>query len=56
MIGLRKYTLALLASLSGGLLCYTGHITGAEWAATQSGILALYKAADVLNRRNNAPA
>lgn len=56
MIGLRKFILCILASVSAGLLCYTGHITGGHWVTAQSIILGLYKATDVLNRRNSAPA
>lgn len=50
--GYRKYSLALFASISAGVLCWFGKLAGGHWVAAQSIILGLYKAADVMNRRN----
>jgi hypothetical protein len=51
--GLRKFILAAFASVSAGLLCWYGHLDGHEWMLSQTVILGLYKAADVLNRRSD---
>lgn len=51
MSGSRKYSLALLASASAGLLCWYGHISGAEWVTAQSIVLGLYKAANIVDKK-----
>lgn len=50
-IGQRKFILAFFGSVSAGILCWQGHISGSEWVTAQSLILALYKAANVVDKR-----
>lgn len=51
MNGWRKYSLALLASCSAGVLCWYSHVSGSEWVAAQSLILGLYKAANIVDKK-----
>ena len=49
--GLRKFLLAAFASLSAGVLCWYGHLSGGEWVTSQSIILGLYKAANIVDKK-----
>lgn len=51
MNGWRKYSLALLGSLSASTLCWFHCMSGAEWVTAQSIILGLYKAANVIDKK-----
>lgn len=51
MNGLRKFVLAAFASVSAGVLCWYGHVSGGEWVTAQSIILGLYKAANIVDKR-----
>lgn len=51
MNGLRKFVLAAFGSLSAGVLCWYGHVSGGEWVTAQSIILGLYKAANIIDKR-----
>lgn len=52
LIGLRKYSLAVFASVCAGVFCWCGQISGGEWVTAQSLILGLYKAANVASSMN----
>ena len=49
--GLRKFVLAAFASVSAGVLCWSGHVSGGEWVTAQSIILGLYKAANIVDKK-----
>lgn len=51
MNGWRKYSLAMLASISGSILCWYTHVSGGEWVTAQSLILGLYKAANIVDKK-----
>lgn len=51
MKGMRKYSLALIASIFGFILCLKHCMSGGDFVACQSLILGLYKAANVIDKK-----
>lgn len=51
MNGKRKFLLALLASISAGVLCWFGRVTSHDWVEAQVIILSLYKIANVIDKK-----
>lgn len=52
MIGGRKFTLALLAQMSGTIALFTGHMEGGLYVALTIAVLGAYGAANVVAARN----
>jgi hypothetical protein len=51
LAGNRKFILAAFASVSAGVLCYLGKITGGDWVAVQGLVLGLFGAANVIDKK-----
>lgn len=51
MNGKRKFILALLASVSAGVLCWYGRVDSHDWVEAQTIILGLYKLANVIDKK-----
>lgn len=54
--GQRKFTIAMIALIATILLCAFGRLTGTEFVSAISLILAMYKIANVMDKKINGCA